>query len=79
MLATKRLPDQIDVAYGPQAIISRFILQGDREARNRGVYLTVEDDFEALIAFNKSKTATWYPMIPIFDPDFSELGPDNAF
>ena len=31
MLANKRLPDQLDVAFGPQAIISRFILQGDRE------------------------------------------------
>ncbi len=28
MLANKRLPDQLDVAFGPQAIISRFILQG---------------------------------------------------
>ncbi len=30
MLANKRLPDQLDVAFGPQAIISRFILQGER-------------------------------------------------
>jgi hypothetical protein len=37
MLAKYRLPDQVDVAYGPQAIISRFILQGDREVRERGV------------------------------------------
>ncbi len=79
MLATKRLPDQIDVAYGPQAIISRFILQGDREARNRGVYLTVEDDFEALMAFNKSQPEKWFPLIPVFDPAYSNLGPDSAF
>lgn len=79
MLAKKRLPDQVDVAYGPQEIISRFILQGDREARDRGVYLSIEHDFEALIAFNRSQTETWYPMIPIFDPAYSELGPDNAF
>lgn len=79
MLANNRLPDQVDVAYGPQAIISRFILQGDREARERGVYLSIEHDFEALIAFNRSQTETWYPMIPIFDPACSELGPDNAF
>jgi len=79
MLAKNRLPDQVDVAYGPQAIISRFILQGDREARDRGVYLSVEHDFEALNAFNKSQSATWYPMIPIFDPTYNDLGPDNAF
>ncbi len=53
MLANKRLPDQLDVAYGPQAIISRFILQGDREARERGIYLSLEHDFEALIDFNR--------------------------
>lgn len=79
MLANNRLPDQVDVTYGPQAIISRFILQGDREARERGVYLSLEHDFEALIAFNKTQAETWYPMIPIFDPAASDLTPDNAF
>jgi hypothetical protein len=79
MLAKNRLPDQVDVAYGPQAIISRFILQGDREVRERGVYLSVEHDFEALIAFNKSQLEKWFPLIPIFDPACSDLGPGNAF
>ncbi len=79
MLANNRLPDQVDVAYGPQAIISRFILQGDREARERGVYLSIEHDFEALIAFNKSQPDKWFPLIPVFDPAYSELGPGNAF
>ena len=79
MLANKRLPDQLDVAFGPQAIISRFILQGDREARERGVYLSLEHDFEALTAFNRSQTETWFPLIPVFDPAYSDLGPGNAF
>ena len=79
MLANNRLPDQVDVAYGPQAIISRFILQGDREVRERGVFLSIEHDFEALIAFNKSQPEKWFPLIPVFDPACSELGPDNAF
>ncbi len=79
MLANNRLPDQVDVAYGPQAIISRFILQGDREARERGVFLSIEHDFEALIAFNKSQPEKWFPLIPVFDPAYSALGPDNAF
>ena len=79
MLAKKRLPDQLDVAFGPQAIISRFILQGDREARERGVYLSLEHDFEALTAFNKSQSETWFPLIPVFDPAYSDLGPGNAF
>ena len=79
MLANNRLPDQVDVVYGPQAIISRFILQGDREARERGVYLSIEHDFEALMAFNKSQPEKWFPLIPVFDPACSELGPDNAF
>ena len=47
MLVNKRLPDQLDVAYGPQAIISRFILQGDREARERGITLSLEHDFDS--------------------------------
>ena len=79
MLAKNRLPDQVDVTFGPQAIISRFILQGDREVRDRGVYLSVEDDFDALIDFNKSKPEKWFPLIPVFDPAYSELGAGNAF
>ena len=38
MLTHNRLLDQVDMAYGPQAIISHFILRGDREATERGVY-----------------------------------------
>jgi hypothetical protein len=38
MLANKRLPDQLDVAFGPQAIISRFILQGERNRWGNTVY-----------------------------------------
>jgi hypothetical protein len=79
MLARNRLPDQVEVSFGPQAIISRFILQGDREARERGVYLSIEHDFDELIAFNKTQTETWYPMIPIFDPAASDLTSENAF
>ncbi len=79
MLARNRLPDQVDVTFGPPAIISRFILQGDREVRDRGVYLSIEHDFEALIDFNKSQLEKWFPLIPIFDPAYSDLGPDNAF
>lgn len=79
MFATHRLPDQVDVTFGPHAVIARFILQGDRATRERGVYLSLEHDFDALVKFNETQTDSWYPLIPIFDPRVSDLRPGNSF
>ena len=69
----------MDLTFGPPALIGRFILHADRAARERGVYLSLEHDFDALIAFNKTQANSWFPMIPTFDPEFGDLTPENAF
>ena len=79
MLTNHRLPDQVDVTFGPQALIARFILHADRTARERGVRLSIEHDFDALIAFNQQQTKSWFPLVPSFDPVANELTPENAF
>jgi hypothetical protein len=79
MLTNRRLPDQVDLTFGPPALIGRFILHADQTTRERGVYLSLEHDFDALIEFNKTQASSWFPMIPTFDPEFSDLTPENAF
>lgn len=79
MLPNHRLPDQVDVSYGPQELIARFILQADRAARERGVFLSIQHDFDALAAFNRTQTESWYPLIPIFDPEVGRLTRQNSF
>ena len=41
--------------------------------------LSIEHDFDALIAFNKQQTKSWFPLVPSFDPVANELTPENAF
>jgi hypothetical protein len=79
MFANYRLPDQTNVTFGPQQLLARFLLHGDRAARERGVYLSLEHDFDALIEFNKTQATAWFPLIPVFDPKCSDLTPENSF
>ena len=63
-----RLPDQITLTHGPHQTLGRFILLADTAARKRGVYLSLEDDFDALLALNEANRAHWHPLAPSFDP-----------
>lgn len=85
MLATQRrgshprLPDQVTLDHGPHAVLGRFLLLADRAARDRGVYLSLEDDFDALLALNEANRAHWHPLAPSFDPRCSNVNGDNGF
>src|SRR5687767_6124106 len=74
-----RLPDQITLVHGPHAILGRFLLLADRAARDRGVYLTLEDDFDALLELNEANRAHWHPLAPSFDPRYSAVSGENGF
>ena len=76
-----RLPDALTVKHGPAHLLSRFVLAGDRYARERGLRLKLKYDFEELAWVNRQYCAqgSWYPIIGEFNPDHSELSPDNAF
>ena len=76
-----RLPDALNVTYGPPRELSRFVLAADRAARRKGVFLRVRYDFDELLYANRQYTArgTWYPLVDGFNPERADLNPQNAF
>lgn len=65
-----RLPDQVTLVHGPHQTIGRFILLADAATRRRGVYLSLEDDFDALLELNEANRRHWHPLAPTFDPRY---------
>lgn len=74
-----RLPDQITLRHGPHDVLGRFILLADRAVRDRGIRLSLESDFFALLAVNEANRAHWHPIPPSFDPRLGAIGPENGF
>ena len=76
-----RLPDALTIKHGPARLLARFVLEGDKEARRRGIELRMRHDFDELVHFNKQQSAlgAWYPLVDMFNPDCTELTPENAF
>jgi hypothetical protein len=76
-----RLPDAVTITNGPTRLLSRFILQGDRAARDMGLFLRVRTDFEGLLMLNRYEAArgNWYPIVDMFNPERVPLTPENAF
>ena len=76
-----RLPDALTIKHGPAPLLARFILEGDRIAREMGVSLRVRHDFDELLYANRqyAKSNSWYPLVDAFNPDFVDLTPENAF
>jgi len=75
----KRLPDQITLDKGPIRLLGQFLLQADRAAFDRGIRLSLQQDFEQLRAVNESARASWGKLVPIFNPEYSDLDPANSF
>lgn len=76
-----RLPDAITIKHGPAELLSRFILDSDRQARRKGIRLRLRNDFEALVDLNASeiKKGNWYPLAYTFDCRQTNLTRENAF
>lgn len=77
--AHARLPDQITVEHGPTGLLGRFFLAADHAARERGVYLALRHDLGALAALNRRERAHWYPLSPLFDPEYSAVTAQNSY
>ena len=77
----QRLPDALNVTYGPAREMTRFILAADRAVRRRGVFLRIRRDFDELLYANRQYTArgSWFPLADGFNPERAELTPENAF
>src|SRR5215212_8553593 len=76
-----RLPDALTIKHGPAPLLSRFILEGDKAAREVGVRLRIRHDFDELLYVNQqySKSKTWYPLVDACNPECVNLTPENAF
>jgi hypothetical protein len=76
-----RLPDAITVKFGPPELLTRFILSGDKQVRDKGLKLRLRHNFDDLLALNDAESArgNWFKLAHIFDPHVSELTSENAF
>ncbi len=76
-----RLPDALTIKHGPAPLLSRFVLEGDKAARRMGIRLRLRHDFEELLYLNKQRVldGTWYPLMKMFNPEFSDLAPENSY
>jgi hypothetical protein len=74
-----RLPDQVTLVHGPHQILGRFILLADRAARERGIFLSLESDFDSLLELNEANRDHWHPLAPSFDPRNGGVNADNGF
>lgn len=75
-----RLPDALTIKHGPAPLLARFILEGDKAAREVGLRLRIRHDFEELLFVNRQNArAGWYPLVDAFNPEYVNLTPENAF
>jgi hypothetical protein len=78
-LSEPRLPEQVTLEHGPHQVLGRFILLADHAARSRGIYLSLQDDFDELLALNEANRNHWHPLAPSFDPRYGSINRDNGF
>ena len=76
-----RLPDAITVVHGPRRLLARFLLEGDKAARQMGLHLRVRHDFDELLFLNRQEAArgNWYPITDMFNAERAALDARNAF
>jgi hypothetical protein len=74
-----RLPDQLDIKFGPVEALGRFILRADRTLRDAGIRLSLCSDFDELLDTNQRKRDRgWYSLPPCFLAKYSTLNERNA-
>ncbi len=74
-----RLPDQVDVNFGPTDAVAQSVLATDLAVRSTGVRLSLSSNFEELAHVNRVNRADWYPLMPNFNVDGSTLNPETSF
>jgi hypothetical protein len=52
-----RLPDALTIKHGPARLLSRFVLEGDKAARQMGLRLRLRHDFGELLYLNEREVA----------------------
>jgi len=76
-----RLPDALTLKHGPVQLLSRFVLEGDKAARDKGIRLRLRHDFAELVYVNKQQTSrgNWFRLVNMFNPQYSDLQPENSY
>ena len=76
-----RLPDALTIEHGPAPLLGRFVVAGDRAARANGLRLRIRHDFPELNRLNQEQAerGAWYPLIDMFNPERSDIAPENGF
>jgi hypothetical protein len=76
-----RLPDALTIKHGPDPLLAKFVLEGDKVAREIGVRLRLRHDFGDLVYVNKDQNVrhSWYRLVDIFNPEYSDLSPENSY
>ena len=77
-----RLPDALTIKHGPAPLLSEFVLESDRHARDLGVRLRIRYDFDALVEINERESrprGSWYRLPIQFDPRLTDLTPQNSY
>ena len=75
-----RLPDQLEIKFGPIEALGRYILRADRELREHGIKVSICTDFDEFMETNRRKRdRDWYSPLPCFSTRHSRLDERNAF
>jgi hypothetical protein len=75
----RSLSDQITLRHGPRDLLGRYFSLADERMREIGVRLRLRSDFDALKEINIEHRDSWPEMLPICDPEHSNLKIDSAF
>jgi len=76
-----RLPDALTVKHGPAPLLSRFVLEGDKAARQMGLRRRLRHDFGELLYLNQREVAhgNWFKLVNMYNPAYCELSPENSY
>ena len=76
-----RLPDALTIKHGPARLLSKFVLEGDKAARELGVRLRLRHDFGELAYVNKQRVAQgdWFRLVHMFNSQYCDLSPENSY
>lgn len=77
---TPRLPDQLEIKFGPIEALGRYILRADRALRDHGIRVSICTDFGEFLETNRRKRGRdWFSPLPCFSPEYCTLDERNAF
>ena len=72
-----RLPESLQIRYGPPHLLGRFLLHADAELRRKGISLYFSS-LEELVKINMDNSDTWRPLAPLFNPEVGGIRKQDA-